>query len=76
MKRSRETTHGCHRVLPLRDRSHLQQRRCPVHAGQLRQARSSYLLAAQDALQVDLFEEGEDWEPGAALVLVKVGQHA
>ncbi len=31
---------------------------------------------AQDALQVDLFEEREDVEPRAALVLVQGGQHA
>ncbi len=39
-------------------------------------SKGSHLLLAQDALQVDLFEEGEDGQARAALILVQVGQHA
>ncbi len=36
----------------------------------------SHLLPPQYPLQVDLFQEGEHWQPREALVLVQVGQHA
>ena len=37
---------------------------------------STHLLAPQYPLQIHLFQERKDWQAGAALILVQVGQHA